>query len=184
MRHLLRIVLFCEVMALTANASAQTIADLARQERGRKKAVASKTYTNADVGESAASRGLPAVTTAGTGAAATAGAPPATPVTTSVPADSKGRDEKYWRDQFTAARANLKRAEDQVRVLEARVSTSNTQMLQQSDLYNRESRLQAEVNAATAEIATARQEAEKARLQIGALEEDLRRSGGPAGWAR
>jgi hypothetical protein len=182
MTRILRIILLCEVMTLACNASAQSIADLARQERDRKGAVANKTYTNADVGQASVT-GITAVTTAGTSSAVTTATGSAT-AKSSGATDNKGRDEKYWREQFATAREELKGAEDQIRILEAKVGMSNLQMLGQSDLYNREGRLQAEIAATNTQIAAARQEAAKARQKIAALEEDLRRSGAPAGWAR
>jgi hypothetical protein len=182
MTRILRIVLLCEVMTLACNASAQSIADLARQERDRKKAIANKTYTNADVAPAAVT-GTTAVTTAGTASTSTT-APDTVTAKSTGPTDIKVRDEKYWLEQFATAREELKNAEAQIRILEARIGISNLQMAGQSDLYDREGRLQADIAATNTQIAAAREEANKARQKIAALEEELRRSGGPAGWAR
>src|SRR5688500_18852846 len=121
MKRLVRIILLCEVMTLAVGASAQSIADLARQERDRKKAAAARTYTNdnitvADVTGIPAEPVAGAAPTANTPGGVTAGATiagAATPATSTAaavpskpagPVDNKGRDEKYWREQFAAAR--------------------------------------------------------------------------------
>jgi hypothetical protein len=200
MTRIFRIILLCEVMALACSASAQSIADLARQERDRKKAVANKTYTNADIGPASGTvpigvpevtsvTGVPTVTAAGTSAATTTAAGTVTAtgaaaVKPTGPTDRKGHDEKYWREQFATAREELKSAEDQIRILESKTGIARNQMLGQSDLYNADGRFQAEIVETNKQIEANRQNANKARQKIAALEEELRRSGGPAGWAR
>ena len=98
--------------------------------------------------------------------------------------DNKGRDEKYWRTTFQKARDDLKRAEARVEILDLRVKDLNTQLLRRSDMYNRENRLGPEIAAAQKDLEDARKEAEQAKKKITDLEDELRRSGGPAGWGR
>src|SRR5690242_2201832 len=96
---------------LGATANAQTIADLARRERERKKGDESKAVlTNATAAAAKASQSS-SVTTGNPPAAdkdkgkdkesQAAGAKPAAP---GVQTDNKGRDEKYWRAAFDKAR--------------------------------------------------------------------------------
>ena len=108
-------------------------------------------------------------------------APPAKPT---GPVDTQGRDEKYWRDAFQNARNEMRRAEDRVQVLEARVKELNTQFLNRSDIYNRENRIGPELTATQKDLDTAKKDAEQARNKVANLEEELQRSGGLPGWAR
>jgi len=98
--------------------------------------------------------------------------------------DSKGRDEKSWRAAFQAARDNVKRSEARLELLDLRIKDLNKQMLQLSSFYNREYRMGPELTAAQKDIEDARKDVELARKTIADLEEELRRSGGPAGWSR
>lgn len=157
---------------------AQSVADIARQERERKKQLQSKTvYTNAEKTVS-----IPAGTTVAA-TAATAGVAQ-TPAGPAGPTDNKGRDEKYWRGEFKKARDEAKRADDKVTLLEQKVKDLNLQLLRQSDMYNRENRLGAEIQAANKDLEAGRNEAAQARQKIKDLEEELRRSNGLPGWAR
>lgn len=154
--------------------SAQSMAEIARRERERQKHVQSKkVFTNA---------GQAVSTAAGT--AGTAPVPAAAAPAPFELRDNQGHNEKYWRDQFEKARADAKRADDKVILLEQKVRDLNTQLLRQSDMYNRENRLGPEIQAATAELESSRKEAAQTHQKITDLEDALRRAGGPAGWAR
>src|SRR5688572_20282701 len=114
------------LLTFTVEASAQTIADIARKERARQKQIQTQsrgTYTNSTTPVPAA----PAKPSESTPAATEKSEPAARQQT--GPVDNQGRDEKYWRDAFQKARADLRRAEDTVQVLEARVKDLNTQLL-------------------------------------------------------
>lgn len=160
------LVLLCTVV-FAVTCSAQSLADAARRERERQRQLESKAvYSN----EGAEKK--PAVVPAAT--------VPPKPVVPAVPV----RDEKYWRDAFQKARENAKRADDKVRLLELKVNQLSMQLLNRSDIYNREYRIGPEIGKAQAELDAARKEAAAAKQKIADLEEDLRRSGGPPGWAR
>jgi hypothetical protein len=78
----------------------------------------------------------------------------------------------------------LKRAEDQRLVLELKRNELNTEMLRQSDVYNRENIIRVALNALEIELAAARRQVDTAVQKLADLEEELRRSGGLPGWAR
>jgi hypothetical protein len=93
---------------------AQTIADAARQERERRKAVESETRES-----------IPVVTSVTP--SPTAGSTVTTMVKTAIanetskptgPTDLQGHDEKYWRQKFDAARQAVIRAEDNLKLLD------------------------------------------------------------------
>jgi predicted RNase H-like nuclease (RuvC/YqgF family) len=174
--------LLLSVFAL--DSSAQTIADIARRERSRQHNVQSTvTITSGTTTATAASTSGSSTVPAEAPGQNAQNAQSATAKPTG-PTDNKGHDEKYWRNNFQKARDDVKRADDKVQVLEAKLKDLNLQMLRQSDVYNREYRLNAEIATAQADLDKARKDAEQARQKITDLEEELRRSNGPAGWAR
>ena len=164
---------FC-LFLFALDCSAQTVADAARKERERQKRLHSTMIiVNGATTTIAASSST--ATTAAKAAAATA---------STGPVDNKGRDEKYWRKQFDDARAALKKAEDNAQLLDLKIKDLNTQLLRQSDMYNREYRLGPEIAETQKQLDDAHKQADDAKKRISDLEDDLRRSGGPAGWAR
>ena len=190
------------VLIFSFEASAQTIADVARQERARRNQIQaqnSKTYNN----QTAPSTAAPAPSSnptapapssnpvAPTSNSPTAQAPAAAeptkepvPPAPSGPTDNKGRDEKYWRTAFQQARDDATRADAKVVLVDLKIKQLNTELLRQSDIYNRENRIGPEITAAQKEMETAAAEAAQARQKIADLEEELRRSNGLPGWAR
>ncbi|HEY2383717.1 MAG TPA: hypothetical protein VGK48_21290 [Terriglobia bacterium] len=149
--------------------SAQSVADAARQERERQKSLRS-TVTFTGVAASTA------VTTSGTA--------PSTAVRPFELKDNNGHDEKYWRNRFDEARAELKRAQDRIQVLDAKVKDLNTEYLTRSDIYDREDRLRPQITENQRQLDEARKDVEKGNQKISDLEDELRKAGGPAGWAR
>jgi predicted RNase H-like nuclease (RuvC/YqgF family) len=147
------------------------IAEAARKERERQKRVHSETKV---VGA-----GAPVTTSAGTASTA---ATASTSVATTTP--KQERDEKYWRAQFQKAREDVKRADERIQLLELKLKELNTQMLNRSDVYNREYRLGAEITETQKQLDDARKAADAAKKKITDLEDELRRAGGPPGWAR
>ena len=159
------------LMAFALDCSAQTLADVARKERERQKRVHSPVVV---------ATGATTTTTASSGSTAAA-------VTSSTPAgptDNKGRDEKYWRAQFQKARDEVKKAEEKAQLLDLRLKDLNTQLLRQSDVYNREYRLGPEIADTQKQLDDARKELDQAKKKLTDLEDELRRSGGLPGWAR
>jgi hypothetical protein len=162
----------------TLGASAQSVADVARQERARRQNTQSTvTITNSTM--------KPATETAKTEAAAEAAKTEATKTEAAkTPETAITRDEKWWRKEFQTAREDLKRSEDQLTVLQLDLNRVNRDYLQRSDIYNRENRLAAEIAQINAKMETTRKEAESARRKISQLEDELRRANAPAGWSR
>ena len=164
----------------TVQASAQTLAEAARRERARQKTVVGQSkgiFTNATA--AAAGRAAPA-TSAAPGAPAT----PAAATSAAGPVDRQGHDEKYWKDLFQKARDASKLADDKFQLQEAKVKDLNTQLLRQSDIYNRENVLGPQITAAQKELDATKLESEKAKSKISDLEQELRSAGGMPGWAR
>ena len=159
------------LIAFALDCSAQTLAEAARKERERQKRLHSTVIV---------ANGVTTTTTASSGSTAAAvkgSAPPG-------PTDSKGRDEKYWRTQFQKARDEVKKAEEKAQLLDLKLKDQNTQLLRQSDRYNREYQLGPEIADTQKQLDDARKELDQAKKRLTDLEDELRRSGGPPGWAR
>jgi chromosome segregation ATPase len=170
----------CTLLFLFAlDCSAQTLADVARQERERQRRLHSAVVVVNGVATTTAA------STSTTEAATTKAATATKPI---GPVDNKGHDEKYWRTQFDNARAALKKAQDNAQLLDLKIKDLNTQLLRgeraPSEMYNREYRLGPEITEAQKQLDDARKQADDAKKKISDLEDELRRSGGPAGWAR
>jgi chromosome segregation ATPase len=179
MKHYLntRIVVVLLFFGFSLNCFSQSLADAARNERNRQKGATSKVVVTSTA-KSTSTPTEPSSNTTTTAAASTAAVKPLQ-VT-----DNKGRDEKYWRAAFETARADLKRAEAKLQVLDLQIKDLNTRVLRESDVYNREYRLGAQITAAQKEVEDTRKEAEQAKKKLADLEDELRRSGGLPGWAR
>src|SRR5215471_12455095 len=127
--------------------------------------------------------------------------PPATPAATAAPAapaapiaatskaqrptgptDSKGRDEKYWRDAFAKARQEVKRLQDRLSVLQLKANDLTTRIRSDS-IYMRAMAEQEELDKTNQDLAIAQHELNVAQQKVADLEEELRRSGGLPGWA-
>jgi chromosome segregation ATPase len=174
------------LLACALASPAQTLADAARKERARQKQSQLQkqnkgTYTNATATVTSAPA-KPAG--AGANAAPEVKAETETPPKPAGPVDNRGRNEKYWRDAFENARNELRRAEEEVQIQEARVKDLNTQLLRQSDVYNRENVIGAQITEAQKALNTAKTKVEQAKNKVSNLEEELRSSGGLPGWAR
>ena len=170
--------MFLCFLIVTLDCSAQSVADAARKERQRQKQVQSTLiYSNAGADKKAVVPAPPAPVPAASTPA------PAKPAAPSAPA-APVHDEKYWRETFQKARENTKRADDKVRVLELKINQLNMELLNRTDIYNREYRVGPEIGKTQAELDAARKEAAQTNQKIADLEEELRRSGNPPGWAR
>ena len=146
---------------------AQTIADAARQERERRKAVESET-----------SESIPVFTSVPP--ASTAGSTVTTLVKTATtdekskstgPIDLQGHDEKYWRSKFDAARLAVKRAEDNLKLAGLKDANSIP------PVHGRNP-------TATYERDLARKALADEQQKLTDLDDQLRRSGGLPGWSR
>jgi predicted RNase H-like nuclease (RuvC/YqgF family) len=173
---------FC-LFLFALDCSAQTLADAARRERERQKSV----HSNVVIVNGATTTTAASTSTTTASTAAAPGAPATKALDTAKPAgpvDNKGHDEKYWRTQFEKARDAVKKAENNVQLLDLKIKDLNTQLLRQSDMYNREYRLGPEIAGTQKQLDDAHKQVDDAKKKVADLEDELRRSGGPAGWAR
>ena len=201
MKNILWVATFALVFSICADA--QTIADVARRERARPQPPSSVTITNANLkkkatitttatteekkpGEAQAPAPAAAATpaTAGNAAAVNTAAAAPTPKQASgqTPPAADTRDEKYWREKFDAARTDIRRAENQVALAQLELNSANRDYITRS--YDPDGRGLSSVAAATKKLEDANKAVTTGRTKLTQLEDDLRRSGAPAGWAR
>jgi hypothetical protein len=209
MKRVLGIVLF--VICWSAGVNAQTIADIARSERAKRNnapktttapinnARVSKAKPGAEVGSPPAEP-VPSVTPAPdpapplkvspipANAPTTQAAQPDKPAEAKPPAGAQpepkkdSRDEEWWRTAFEKARTEIRRAENQAAVAQLELNAANRDYLTRA--YDPDGRGPTAIGAATAKLDASKKNVEQARTNLAALEEELRRSGAPAGWAR
>lgn len=167
---LLRWMCFFLAMPWAGVVQAQTIADAARQERERRKAVESQTSVSIPI--------LSSVTPAATaGSAVTTSVKTANEESKSTgPTDLQGHDETYWRPKFDAARLAVKRADDNLRLLDLRVNQTFLMRRGWSGIIA--------VQHAKYDRDVARKALADAQQNLADLEDQFRRSGGLPGWSR
>jgi hypothetical protein len=161
-----------------------SLAELARQEVQRRKAIkaSGKVYTD---------KGTKAEGAAATAAAGQSGALPApTPVRGDAAAatakaeegaDAKG--ETYWRGRIAEARENLRRNEAFAEALQSRVNALTADFSARDDPSQR-AKVGEDRQKALAEQGRVKNEIEEGRKLIATIEEEARQAGALPGWLR
>ena len=157
--------------------SGQTLADAAKKEEERRKAVkaAGKVYTNKDLGSLPADGAAPPPPKPAAGAAAKE---------TEKPADKEPvKDQAYWAARMNELRTQVQRDQTYVDALQTRVNSLS------ADFVNRDDPAQRAVIANERQKSIAELERLKAQIEAGKkaiadLEEEARRAGVPPGWLR
>lgn len=185
MRRILCMVIFAICSSVWANAQNPTIADIARQERARKQAKEKGVVINnktlgipQEVANKRAAEPQPpippAAATPAKGPAASAPGPGAEPAVV--------QDETWWRNRFEDVRMEVRRAENEAAVAQLDLNAANLDVLTRA--FDPDGRGPAAVSAGTKRLEEANKNVVSARAKLSLLEEELRRSGAPAGWAR
>jgi hypothetical protein len=170
--------------AASASAQTPTLAELAKKEAERRKALkpAGKVYTNKDLPESAKKDPAPATPATGAPATPATGAAPAGPEPTAATSGDQ-KDEKYWRDRIAAAREEVRRNEAFAEALQSRINALTRDFTSRDNPVQR-SRVADDRERALAEQARVKVEIENGRKKVDDIEEEARRAGVPAGWLR
>ena len=168
-------------------ASAQGLADVARQEEARRKVVkpSRKVYTNADL-KSDGSSAAPPTPASASGAAAATPAPPAAAASGEKPANAEAqgpRDQAHWSGRMSAARAALERSRIFAEALQSRINALSTDFVNRDDPAQR-AQLELERQRSVAELDRVKREIGEQTKAIAAIEEEARKAGVPPGWLR
>ncbi|MGE3273527.1 MAG: hypothetical protein AB7O67_00345 [Vicinamibacterales bacterium] len=181
------LVLACAVPAL---ASAQSLADVARAEAARRKAVDGpvKVYTNESLKPDFTKPAPPApvadeTTLVPTPVPPVGDAPtPGAPLPAAAPPDET-RDQAYWSARITAARAALARSQTLAAALQSRINALATDFVNRDDPAQR-SAIADDRLTALAELERLQREIEDQQQAIADIQEEARRAGVPPGWLR
>jgi hypothetical protein len=173
---------------LGAAPSAQTLADVARTEESRRKAIKepAKVYTNQDLkrgpGDDQAVTSQPASAVP----ASTAGAPDQA-VDAATGSEQKAnepvRDQAYWKGRIALARDQLDRTRILLAALESRVNALNADFINRDDPVQR-AVIERDRQRAQAEMARIQKEIAQLTKAIADIEEEARRAGVPPSWLR
>jgi hypothetical protein len=193
----------------SASVSAQTLADVARQENQRRQTVkaSGKTYTNQDLkpvpavpdvaaaapgsgsaagSASSAASGAPADTgSPDSVSAADSTAPTAAPDTadSNSAAEPEAKGESYWSQRMADLRERLERDQVYADALQNRIDALTIDFVNRDDPAQ-QAQIGADRQRALAELDRVKKSIEQDKRAIPALEEEARRAGVPPGWLR
>jgi hypothetical protein len=179
------------VVVGAAAASAQSLADVARKEEMRRKAVAGsgKVYTNDELQpEPAPSGSAPAATPApatppAAAPPAAAGTEPQTPADGAAPSVTTPKTEAEWRKRVADERDALSRAQIFAEALQSRINVLSADFVNVDDPAKRNV-VGNERQKALAELDRVKQEIQQRQKAITGIQDEARRAGVPAGWTR
>jgi hypothetical protein len=169
----------------------QSLADVARKEGERRKAIKTpaQVFTIQDVQKASGAdptapvtappAATPAPAAPGTSAPGAAAAAPPEPSEAEPPV----QDEAYWRGRFASAREKLERSTAYIDALKTQYSVLANRFVALSDATERGA-VFAEMQKAEAEINRLQEEVGQQTQELADLEEQARRAGVPAGWIR
>ena len=181
-----RIVVGAVVLA-TAAASAQTLADVARKEEERRKAVKTpgKVYTNDALQQLPAPSGTAAPAVPAPDAQPTPAAEAPVAPAPEMPAASgeAPKTEADWRKRVGAERDALSRAQIFAEALQSRINVLAADFVNRDDPAQRDV-VAAERQKALAELDRVKLEIQQHQKTIATIQEEARRAGVPAGWVR
>lgn len=160
---------------------AQSLADLARQEKERQaqQKKATKVYTNDDLGSASTSAGTAASTDVNEGEAPASAADSSA---ASAPEKKKEDPERVWSKKFMDANAKVQAAKDKSVALQNKLRDLNQQTMLRDDVYDG-TREYFDLMAQTRqEMAKNDGDLKEAEAALEDLQEQLRKSGDPIGW--
>jgi hypothetical protein len=189
------------MLAVTTTVAAQSLADVAKTEAARRKALGksgAKVYTNDDLrgGDpapsptvEAAAASTPDGSTAKPEAPANGAAKPAAAADKEKPAQTPPataeppKDEKYWRNRITEARSALQRSQAFVDALQSHINGLYAEFTAMGDPIQRAG-IEKKRNEAIAEQDRVKADITRQTKEIAAIEEEARRASVPSGWLR
>jgi hypothetical protein len=178
------------ILLTAAVASAQSpLADVARQEEARRKAVAGagKVYTNEALQpEPPPSPGSVPAATPAPAAPATPGADGAKPADPAAPGAAPGgaaKTEAEWKKRIADERDALSRAQTFAEAIQTRINVLSADFVNVDDPAKREV-VAADRTKALAELDRLKQEIQTRQKAIISIQDEARKAGVPAGWVR
>lgn len=183
------------ILAFAAAAPAQSLADLARKEQERRKAIrtSGKVYTNDGLRPEPPSSGAAPAAPAPAAAVPSPATPPPPPGSTpsadapgtqtpAVPAGAP-RTEADWRKRVAAERDALSRAQIFAEALQSRINVLSADFVNRDDPVQRNT-VAGERQKALSELDRVKQEIQQHQKALTTIQDEARRAGVPAGWVR
>jgi hypothetical protein len=185
MKRLLIALTFVFTMAVAAQLAAQSLADLARQEKERRAKVtadtkviinsaAAKDAGTAEAEPAAGKQPDKAVDSAG-------GKPKPDKQADDEPKDLFGRTESFWRQTFGDARKRVKDLEDESRALQLKINDLQNKFYAEASGFKQQD-IQREIQKSFYEQDQNKQSLAKAKTELQQLEVEARKSGALPGW--
>jgi hypothetical protein len=180
------------LLPAAATSTAQSLAEVAKQEEARRKAIATpaKVLTNDDLKRvapavAASQQGTAQSTQEGVQPAAAQPAQSATPVPVRQvePADDPAQQEEVWRKRITDARAALERTKVLLAAMQSRINALWADFTARDDPIQRAG-IARDRQVALATLARLQEEEKEQTQAIADIEEEARRAGIPPGWLR
>ena len=163
---------------LNLSVSAQSLADLARQEKEKRANDKSfrKVYTNDDLSQyEKLQPSAPANPTAESSVESPG-------VTRLPPLTSSDNDERAWSKRFIEAKSKAQEAKNQGEAFQAKLNDLNLKMLRQTDVYDREHIYGALIGQTRQQMEKNKVESAAAQQELEDLRDALRKSGKPVSW--
>ena len=173
------------MVAAPGFAQAPTLAELAKREEARRKAVQApaKVVTSDDVKKGTPATPSGAPTTAAPAAAATPAVAPGADAKAASKADEPAKDQAYWQQRISQAREELRRNEMFADALQTRINSLTADFTARDDPYQR-ARIGEDRVKALAELDRLKADIALGKKQIDDIQEEARRAGVPPGWVR
>lgn len=170
---------FVAIMVCPAALWPQSLADVARAEEERRRAIKTpaKVYTNDSLtqGREKPAPPAPPAPPSAPPVSSADPAPKLQPPKPPVPA-AEAKDEKYWRTRIQAVQQSLARNKVLLDALQSRVHALNTDFVNMDDPAKRQA-IQQNLSTALAELERMKQEIEKQNKEITSIQDEARRAG-------
>lgn len=192
-----KLLLATTVLALTAGAAiiraqdvaqdtsspSESVADAARKARAKKKDSPKtvKVFTDDNVGDIKGQISVVGTEPAAQTDSAATKKEDANPA--NAPASEGKKDEAYWRGRFAAARKALAEDAKELDILQREFNLKQEQFYQDPTAALKEQYSREDLQKTQNQIDAKKQDVEKDKQALSDLEDELRRSGGDAGWA-
>ncbi len=175
------VVLAATVLAMAGVVSAQSLGDVAREQRAKKAAQAGqkpKVYTNDNLPRGGG------LSTAAVTETPKKDVKEGEKKQAEDPAKERAELEKEYRERAAKLREALSYEEKKLDVLQRELNLAQVQHYSDPNVAMREQNTRNDINQKQAELEKQKQAIEAAKKAISALEEELHRKGLPPGWAR
>jgi hypothetical protein len=179
------------LLGLASVVWAQSLADVAKKEEERRKAIATpaKVYTNKDLGP-VPERAMPPPPA--TAPADTAKDADKTKDTKDAAKDAKEagggkdapvKDQKYWSDRLKSLQAQLEHDSSFADALQVKISAQTTDFINRDDPFQKAA-IERDRNKSLADLDALKKAIENDKKALADFQEEARRAGVPPGWLR